>query len=105
MNASSTAPRIFLASSSHATQRLMVSCETVMIRRSSDFLLDDGDVALEVVELRQPVVERDQIAQAVDRLQLALLHQLVGERDAVDLVRRARADRSCAGKCACASPG
>ena len=49
-------------------------------------VLDDADVALEVENLRQPVVERNQIAQAIAGFQLAVAHQLIGQRDAVDLL-------------------
>ena len=49
-------------------------------------VLDDADVAVEVGNLRQAVVERDQVAQAVAGFQLAELHQLVGDGDAVDLL-------------------
>jgi len=36
------------------------------------------------VKLRQSVVERDQVAEAIDRLQLAVLHQFIRQRDAID---------------------
>ncbi len=48
------------------------------------FVLDDADVAVEVGDLRQAVVERDQVAQAVAGFEFVELHQLVGDRDAVD---------------------
>ena len=47
-------------------------------------VLDDLDVAVEGEDLRQAVVERDQVAEAVERFELILLHQLVGDGDAVD---------------------
>ena len=52
-------------------------------------VLDDADVAIEVGDLRQSVVERDQVTQAVHRFELALLHQLFGQRDAVDALAAA----------------
>ena len=48
-------------------------------------VLDDANVAVQVRDLRQPVVQRNQITQPVDRFELPLLHQLVRDRDAVDL--------------------
>ena len=62
------------------------------IARSKDdaaqdsFVFDDADVALEVRERRQAFVERDQIGDAVHRFELVLLHQLVGDGDAIDAV-------------------
>ena len=103
ISASSAAPRICFASSSPVMQRLIRPCETVMMRRSSDFSLTMLNVAFEVIDLRQPIIERNQVAEPVDRLQLAVLHQLVGERDAINS-RLARADPPCAGKSACAFP-
>ena len=50
------------------------------------FILDDPDVAVEIGDLRQAVVERDQVAEAVAGFQLVELHQLVGDGDAVDLL-------------------
>ena len=47
-------------------------------------VLDDANVAVEIGDLRQAVVERNQVSQAIDRFQLALLHQLVGQRHAID---------------------
>ena len=47
-------------------------------------VLDDADVAVEIGDLRQAVVERDQVAEAVAGFQLVELHQLVGDGDAVD---------------------
>ena len=47
---------------------------------------DDLDVAVEIRNARQPVVERDQIAQPVDRLQFVVAQQFVGDSDAVDLL-------------------
>ena len=60
-----------------------------MLRSEDDapqhgLVLDDADVAVEVGNLRQPVVERNQVAQAVAGLQLVELQQLVGDGDAVD---------------------
>ena len=50
-----------------------------MMRRRIGFVLDDADVAIEVGDLRQAVVERDQVAQAVARFEFVVLHQLVGD--------------------------
>ena len=47
-------------------------------------VLDDADVAVEVGNLRQAVVERDEIAEAVAGFELVELHQLIGDGDAVD---------------------
>ena len=47
-------------------------------------LLDDAGVAFEVVNLRQPVVERDQVRDAVHRFEVPAPHQLVRHRHAVD---------------------
>ena len=60
-----------------------------LVRREHDapeggFVLDDLDVAVEREDLRQAVVQRDEIAEAVHRFELVLLHQLVGDGDAVD---------------------
>ncbi len=49
-------------------------------------LLEDLDVALEVEQLREAVIERDEIAESADAFQLADLHQVVGKRDAVDFL-------------------
>ena len=46
-------------------------------------VLDDPYVGVEVGNLRQAVVERDQVAEPVASLELIELHQLVGYRDAV----------------------
>ena len=48
-------------------------------------VLDQADVAVDVGDLGQPVVERNQVAQAVAGFELVELHQLVGHGDAVDL--------------------
>ena len=49
-------------------------------------LFDDSYIALQIVDCRQTVIERNQVAEAVHRLQLAMLHQLVRERNAIDLL-------------------
>src|SRR6185312_12414782 len=46
----------------------------------------DGDVALQIVNLRKPIVERNKVAEAVHRLELAMLHQFVCQGNAVDLL-------------------
>ena len=56
-----------------------------MIAPQQRLFFDDVDVAVEIVKLGQPVIERDQVAESIDRLQLAMLHQLVCQRDAVNL--------------------
>src|SRR5689334_5291013 len=48
-------------------------------------VLDDAYVTIEIAERRQPFIERDQVREPVHRFDLPLLHQLIGERDAVDL--------------------
>ena len=60
-----------------------------LLRREDDapqrrLVLDDLDVAVEREDLRQAVVERDEVAESVDRLELVLLHQLIGDGYAVD---------------------
>ena len=60
-----------------------------LLRREDDppqgrLVLDDPDVAVEREDLRQAVIQRDQVAEAVDGLELVLLHQLIGDGDAVD---------------------
>ncbi len=62
-----------------------------MLRSEDDapqqgFVLDDADVAVEVGNLRQAVVERDQVAEPVAGFQLVEPHQLVGDGDAVDFL-------------------
>src|ERR1019366_2078071 len=47
---------------------------------------DDPDIAVEVGDLGKTVVERDQVAQPVYRFQFVVAKQLVGQRDAVDLL-------------------
>ena len=49
-------------------------------------VLDQADVGVDVGNLRQAVVQRDQVAQAVAGFQLVELHQLIGDGDAVDLL-------------------
>src|SRR5690348_2676725 len=51
------------------------------------FVLDDAYVALQVGKRGKAFVERDQVADAVDRLELVLLQQLVRDRDAIDALR------------------
>ena len=48
------------------------------------FILDDADVGVDIQDLRQAVVERNQVAEAVAGFQLVEAHQLVGHRDPVD---------------------
>ena len=60
-----------------------------MLRSEDDapqhgFVFDDADVAVEIGDVRQAVVERNQVAQAVAGFELVELHQLVGDGDAVD---------------------
>ena len=47
-------------------------------------ILDDADIAVEVRNVRQAVVEGDEVAEAVAGFELVELHQLVGDGDAVD---------------------
>jgi len=58
------------------------------MRRSVALSRDDLDVAFEVCDVRQTVVERDEVAQAVDGLQFVVTEQFVGDCDAVDLSPR-----------------
>ena len=48
-------------------------------------VFDDPDVAFDIERLRQPVVERHQIAQPVAGFELVAVHQLVSHRHAVYL--------------------
>ena len=62
-----------------------------VLRRHGDaaqrrFIAHDPDVAVQVRDVRQPVVERNQVTQPVHRFQLVVTHQLVRYRDAVDLL-------------------
>ena len=61
-------------------------CEAKMMRRRIGLVLDDADVAVEIGNLRQAVVERDEVAEAVAGFELVELHQLIGDGDAVDLL-------------------
>src|SRR5271170_2180739 len=45
---------------------------------------DDADITLNAGDLGQSVIERNQVADAVNRLKLAVPHQLVGKGHAVD---------------------
>jgi hypothetical protein len=47
-------------------------------------VLDDADVAVEVGDVGQAVVERHEVAEAVAGFELVELHQLVGDGDTVD---------------------
>ena len=47
-------------------------------------VFDDADVAVEVGNLREAVVERDEVGEAVAGFELVELHELVGDGDAVD---------------------
>ena len=49
-------------------------------------VLDDPDVALQIGEHRQAFVQRYQVADAIHRFELILLHQLVGHGHAIDLL-------------------
>ena len=63
---------------------------SISLLRSEDdaaqngFVFDDADVAFQIRERGQAFVERDQIGDAVHRFELVLLHQLVGDGDAID---------------------
>ena len=81
---SSALARIWSGSSSPTMQRSISFCDVKMMRRRTDFVLDDADVAFQIRERRQAFVERDQVADAVHRFELVLLHQLVGDGNAVD---------------------
>ena len=61
-------------------------------------VFDDADVAVEVGNLREAVVERDEVGEAVAGFQLVELHELVGDGDAVDASRRDPEARPCAAK-------
>ena len=75
-------------------RRLLVGVDAAVhqVLRGEDDLaqnrlvLDDADVAFDVERLRQPVVERDEVAQAVAGFELAAGHQFVGQRYAIDLL-------------------
>ncbi len=49
------------------------------------FFAHDADIAIEIGNLRQAVVEGDQVGEAIHRFQLTAPLQFFGERDAVDL--------------------
>ncbi len=62
-----------------------------LLRRNGDaaqrgFVADDLDITVEIRNVRQPVIERNQIAQAVDRLQFVVAKQFVRDGDPVDLL-------------------
>ena len=74
--------------------RVLLAHETALhdLLRGEDHLaqrrlvLHDLNVAVEVEQLGQSFIERDQVTDPVDGFELAIAHQLVGERDVVDLL-------------------
>ena len=56
------------------------------VARQTGAVLDEADVAIEVGDLREAVVERNQVAEAVAGFELAEFHELVGDGDAIDVL-------------------
>ena len=73
-------PGLFLAE--QGAVHHLLRCEDDAPQQS--FVLNDADVAFQVEDVRQAVVERNQVAQAIAGFELAVAHQLVGEGDAID---------------------
>ena len=76
----SSAPARIAAGSSSRHQRAVHQ----LLRGNGDapqrgLVAHDPDVAVEIRDLRQPVVERNQIAQAVHRFQFVVPQQFVGD--------------------------
>ena len=71
---------VVLADQGLVTQLLADENDVPQLR----LFMNDADIAVKVNQLRQAIVQRDDVAESIDRFELALAHELVRKTDAVD---------------------